>query len=61
MALEYGDDPADFNIKLDYNKILDKLKQSMKTILTCLGEGVTWDSIRDGYSTGSFEDDDETW
>ena len=61
VALEYGDNPADFDIKLDYKKILEKLKNSMKTILTCLGEGVTWESVRDGYSTSSFEDDDDTW
>ena len=58
VALDFGDDPGDFGVVIDYKKVLTKLKASMKKILTGLEVDATWEKIADGIESGNIDDDD---
>ena len=61
IALEYGDDPTDFGVDIDFKDVLRKLKKSIEKILNGIEPGTTWESICDNLKQGSFDDNDDLW
>ncbi|MFA5216843.1 DNA polymerase domain-containing protein [Sulfuricurvum sp.] len=60
VALEYGDDPIKFGIKLDYEEVLRKVKKSIETILLAIDKNATWENLVEGIEKGNI-DDEELW
>lgn len=67
IALEYGDDPADFGVKINYKEVFRKLRVSMEAkknkegrmvgILYGIETGATWVSICDNINQKTFDND----